>query len=148
MSILGSREDIGWEEGGSELGADGEWREVPGQWGENGRVLSYCDGWSNHYPNEDSGVELPATICLAEIPSWCVPGHRDSEDHGVLGPWVRLDVDSPRAVTVWSPGSIHQPQPNPQHVSVILDEQAAKALRDQIDEWLDARKVFPREERG
>lgn len=106
----------------------------------NGHVRAYAAGWSNHYPSED--VEAPATLNLATIPTWCVPGHSE-EYYEVIGPWLRLDLDSPNALTWWRKDAEGNPVPEPVHGSVVLDEVAVRQLRDQLTDWLDADKVHP-----
>lgn len=111
---------------------------------ERGDVRAYCDGWSNHYPTH--GFDDPvATVSLAHIPVWCVPG-RDEESEEVA-PWVRLTVDSAGALTWWTDDPADRPAPAPVHASVVLDEDAARALRDDLDEWLAQPKAHPKETR-
>lgn len=111
-----------------------------------GTVVSYINGWSNHYPGTDlphNGIEAEeaASIGLGQVPPWCVPGHDDLDmdtDDG-LGPWLRLDV-STRRVSLW-PGT-EPVGPRDLH-SVCMDEDAVRALRDELTAWLDISKVRP-----
>lgn len=122
MSIWGSHGDIGWDYDENKF--------------DGGEVRAYANGWSNHYPSAD--VEAPASIGLADIPAYCVPGHDQSgenftcsgcgEYHDAYperGEWVRLDIDSLGALS-W---------PEPIHASVVLDEQAARSLADALIAW-------------
>jgi hypothetical protein len=108
-----------------------------------GHVLSYVEGFSNHYPTSGHGiVEAEGWIDTASIPVWCVPGHEYSEEYygDRLGPWLRLTVDTVR-LSVWpTPDS---PSGEPVHVSVVLDEAAVQALVDDMSEWLDRPKAHP-----
>ena len=118
-----------------------------------GEVRSYSTGWSNHYPTK--GVEKPASVSTAAIAPWCVPGHdQDGKDYACTscgshhdgydhGPWLRLDVDSPLARSWYSKGDDGTPGPDPVHASVILDEEAVRALVADLTQWLDAPKVHP-----
>ncbi|MGC4151514.1 MAG: hypothetical protein QM628_00350 [Propionicimonas sp.] len=144
MSIWCSWPTIGWEDEDQRFGAivinEGGEREPVPHW-QGGEVRSYADGWSNHYP--DGTAERPASVDLASIPSWCVPGHSDelTDDYGR---WLRLGIDSPLAVTYWRKTEDGQPQPDPHWVAVVMDAEAVRALRDQLTEWLDAPKVAER----
>jgi len=114
-----------------------EWAKRP----TGGAVRAYAEGWSNHYPTAD--VEGPAAIDLATIPTWCVPGHRaanpDAERR--CGPWLRL--------TVAADGTDHRKgEPYYSTTTVVLNENAARALRDHLDEWLARPKARPRRERA
>lgn len=139
MSIWASYGPIGWEPQ-SEQSTDGvHWHTVPGRM-ERGTVVAYRQGWSNHYPGQDPG----ATVGVAHIPAWCVPGHKDadgSDECDVVGPWLRLDIDSPDAKAYGAGGVEHSA---PVHGSAVLDEAAARSLRDDIDAWLRRGKVQPR----
>lgn len=101
-----------------------------------GEVRSYADGWSNHYPTTDGEAEQPAFLSLAVIPSWCVPGYEgDEEDALPLGPWLRLDLDAPAALTWWT-GVGEAPKPAPIHASAVLDRAAVVQLVGDLTEWL------------
>jgi hypothetical protein len=130
VSIWCSQEEIGYD----------WWR--PRGRPRGGQVRSYANGWSNHYPTTNGRVERRATVDLAAMSPWCVPGHRDS--NGMLdgafacGPWLRLgittkehDHKAPHKVL----GEVD--------ASVVMDEGAVRALRDQLTEWLDRPKVYP-----
>lgn len=117
---------------------------------ERGHILTYAEGWSNHYPDLTGEAELPAMIALAEMPAWCVPGHeRTAEDptdaaFGHKGPWVRLDLHAERALNFWGDG-VTRPSAERVHTSIVLDEEAVRALRDDLSAWLDEPKVHPKE---
>lgn len=103
---------------------------------QRGDVRSYALGWSNHYPNRR--VERPASVGIAHIPSWCVPGHDDEGDDAV-GPWLRLGLTS--WLHDW-----HNPRARPTErasLDVVLDEEAVRSLRDDLTDWLDRPKVHP-----
>lgn len=123
---------------------------------ERGKVLSYAEGFSNHYPDDTGTHETPASINLAYVAPWCVPGHdqdgdsfsctgcgRQHEDVADVGDRVRLDVDAPQALSFWREDGEDGPVVKPAHVSVVLDEEAARQLRDDLDAWLKAKKVRP-----
>lgn len=143
MSIWCSGETIGYEDESLLTGVieGGEVREPQSHWAGNGVVLSYAHGWSNHYP--DGTAEHPASIDLATIPPWCVPDHRDEDDWSTVGPWLRLSVDSPLAVTMWEKDADGNPAPHPESATVVLDEEAAETLRDLLSAWLERPKVRP-----
>ena len=119
----------------------------------DGTVLSYIDGWSNHYPTVFPApcelAETPALVGTAWIPPWCVPGHDHAAEQGIdidthVGPWLRLDL-SMRTVSIWS-GGINDPEiGKPDVHSVCLNETAVRALRDNLTAWLDRTKCHPRE---
>lgn len=116
----------------------------------DGTVLSYINGWSNHYPTVfPPGREMeehPATVGTAWIAPWCVPGREGSEADGLdvdthVGPWLRLDVYM-RAVSIW--GGISTPEiSEPDVHSVCLNETAVRKLRDALNEWLAREKLAP-----
>jgi hypothetical protein len=121
-----------------------------------GQVRSYADGFSNHHPNTAGTHEHPACVGLDSIAPWCVPGHdqtRDLDwrcsacatvhDYPECGPWVRLDLYSPGALTWWTLDDLPNPQPAPIHASVVLDEHAARALAANLLAWADRPKVYP-----
>lgn len=123
-----------------------------------GHVLSFAGGWSNHYPDRFV-VERPAAVHLASIAPWCVPGHfypvpggtvcetcRVEHDYPECGPWVRLDLDSPNALTWWPDDDLPTPQPAPIFASVVLDQAAARSLAAHLTAWADRPKVHPIEE--
>jgi len=86
-----------------------------------GHVRSYATGWSNHYPTTNGKVERRASIDLATIAPWCVPGNEHNWDDRATGPWLRLSVNS----------------------DVVMDEGAVRELVSQLTEWLDRPKVHP-----
>lgn len=124
----------------------------------DGSVVSYINGWSNHYPGEfvnpenpgvhrfgsarDITEETPAAIGTGWLPPWCVPGHSDTGDDidTHVGPWLRLDLMM-RTVSIWSGVEIGYQDVH----SVCLNEDAVKALRDNLTEWIDREKVRPKE---
>ena len=120
-----------------------------------GQVLSFADGFSNHHPTTARTKEGPAAVELASIAPWCVPGHDTDanaggcrtchayHDYPECGPWVRLDLNSPHALTWWNPDDLPNPQPAPIHASVVLDEAAARALAANLVAWADRPKVHP-----
>lgn len=139
MSIWASYGSIGWEPE-SQQSSDGvHWHTVPGHM-DRGTVIAYRQGWSNHYPDGDPG----ATVGVASIPAWCVPGHKDADESDEcddVGPWLRLDIDSPDAKAYGAGG---REQLAPVHGSAVLDEAAVRALRDGLTAWLDRGKVYPK----
>lgn len=120
------------------IGFDG-WDDEPQPRG--GQVRSYATGWSNHYPTTDDGVEQPASVDLAHIAPWCVPGWSDDELSLDLevGPWLRLSLDSCETTTK-EPVEVVSDV----HASVVMDEAAVVALRDALTEWIETEKVQPK----
>lgn len=126
-------------------------------------VVSYINGWSNHYPghfvnphppplpagfSRDVTEETPASIGTGWIPPWCVPGHHDAEEQGLdvdthLGPWLRLDITM-QTVSIWAGLEIG----NQDVHSICLNETAVRALRDNLNEWLDREKLHPTDDKG
>jgi len=106
-----------------------------------GQVRSYATGFSNHYPTIDGEWEQPASVDLATIAPWCVPGAPESVDHPDTGPWLRLEVLS--HVHDWVSGGL--PTGKAEGAMVVLDEGAVLSLRDQLTEWLERPKVHPPE---
>jgi len=99
-------------------------------------VIGYAEGWSNHYP--DRVVEKPACVDLAEIPAWCVPGHRDDYSDTATGTWVRMSVN------VWN-DQYGRPM-CATGATVNLDPEAARALGKALIEWADSEHVEPTED--
>lgn len=108
-------------------------------------VWSYVDGFSNRYPAPDDGkhIERPACIDLADMPEWCVPGHVNGDENNYVerGPWLRLGIHGWR--------HDYSDPTNPakgaeEYATVVLDEDAAKALHAQLSEWLAAPKARPK----
>lgn len=107
-----------------------------------GVVASFATGWSNHYPDPDNGPEKVASVGLALVPSWCVPGHRDTELYDHVGPWLRLGVCSHEH-------DFHEggkPTGNEEQADVVMDEDAVRSLVEQLTSWLDLPKVRPTED--
>lgn len=118
---------------------------VTDYWGDDpdGTVLTYADGWSNHYP--DGEVERPAAIGLSAIPPWCVPG-QDIEvpetEHTKPGPWLRLHLltrpSGPRATG-------DEQRRIADGATVLLTPDAARALAAQLTRWADLDHTKPKE---
>lgn len=125
MSIWVSHDDIGFD----------SWRDYKGK-PKGGQVRSYATGWSNHYPTTSGHVERRAAIDLAHIPAWCAGG--DDDDFTSVGRWLRLSVDS------WQ-HNYHKPTEviGKETATVVMDEDAVRALVAQLTEWLDTPKVSP-----
>ncbi|MFE9232028.1 hypothetical protein [Cellulosimicrobium funkei] len=114
-------------------------------WGDDpdGTVLTYADGWSNHYP--DGEVERPAAVGLSAIPPWCVPGHSpdDHDDEADQpGPWLRLHLltrpSGPRAEG-------DEPRRITDGATVLLTPDAARALAAELTKWADLDHTKPKE---
>lgn len=100
-----------------------------------GEVLSYAEGWSNHFPTLDGSAELPASVDLAHVAPWCVPGHDecgscDQAEH--VGPWLRLTVFAEQALSFWT----DPPTASTVHASVSMDRAAVEALVSDLTAWL------------
>lgn len=113
------------------IGVDDDERDVP-----VGQVRSYANGWSNHYPTVDGTVERDAALDLAYIPAWCAGGDDDNFD--AVGPWLRLGLHS-HMHNYRSPTDVV----GPADATVVLDEDAVRALVGQLTEWLERPKVSP-----
>lgn len=141
MSIWASWERIGWEPECEVLDDDGVHVE-PGRF-ERGVVRAYRDGFSNAYPD---GTDAGATVDVASIPAWCVPGCEDADGDDRcddMGPWLRLWVDSPGARSWSGADPRFRPICRPLWAAVVLDEAAVGALRDDLSAWLARGKVHP-----
>jgi hypothetical protein len=101
-----------------------------------GQVRSYACGWSNHYPTTDGTVERDALLDLAYIPAWCAGG--DDDDFEAVGPWFRLGVYS-HTHNYMSPADVV----GPVDATVVLDEDAVRALIGELTVWLGRPKVSP-----
>ena len=122
---------------------------------ERGNVLSYAEGFGNHYPNLDGTHERPAVLALAHIPSWCAAGHDmrgegyvctgcgEYHDDTAYGGWLRLEVEAPETLSFWRRDDDGKPEVIREGATVVLDEEAARSLRDDLTEWLDRPKVRP-----
>jgi hypothetical protein len=112
----------------------------------DGSVRTYADGWSNHYPTDD--VELPAAVSLAEIPPWCVPGHReafeqreadDAEYPETPGPWLRMSL-------LTQSRRRNDDRPTiPDGSTVVMNPAAARALGTALLAWADGGHTQPKE---
>jgi hypothetical protein len=116
---------------------------VTDYWGDDpdGTVLTYADGWSNHYP--DGEVERPAAVGLSAIPPWCVPGNSDAydaEENEHPGPWLRLHLltrpSGPRATG-------DEPRRIADGATVLLTPDAARALAAELTKWADLDHTLP-----
>lgn len=130
----------------------------PAEPNRGGDVRTYAEGWSNHFPTTDGTAELPACIDLADIAPWCVPGHGQElidgawtcpgcgadHDHPETGPWLRLGVTSMASRHWWTQDGKPGPHDGPGlDTFVVMDEGAARQLRDDLTEWLERPKVQP-----
>lgn len=108
-----------------------------------GQVRSYATGWSNHYPTTSGKVERRASLDLASIAPWCVPGHEELAEIGngddyACGPWLRLSIDSSEH-DYKNPANVL----GPAHADVVMDEAAVRELVRQLNVWLTRPKVHP-----
>ncbi len=113
-----------------------------------GHVLTYAEGFSNHYPDTTGTHERPAAVGLAHIAPWCVPGHnQDGEgytctgcgamhDHPDHGPWLRLEVTGD-GLSYWQKTDDGKPTPRLQDATVVMDREAALALAAALTEWAE-----------
>ena len=83
----------------------------------DGTVLEYIN--STTWPNQ--GWE--ASLHLAEIPAWCVPGC-DDETSNQPGPYLRVSINDE---------------------DVLLTETAGWELWERLNEWLTTPKTQPKE---
>lgn len=140
MSIWCSWEHIGTD--------PRDWREADGtpvpKTAARGDVLSYAQGWSNHYPDHTGEAERPAVLALAHIAPWCVPGHGvDDADYDAVGPWLRLEVAAPESLNFWQKDEEGRPLVEKESATVVLDEEAVRSLRDDLTAWLERPKAQP-----
>lgn len=117
-----------------------------------GQVLTYAAGFSNHYPRPADGYELPASVHLAHVAPWCVPGH-DQVAHGSAyrcsgcgeahdidaGDWIRLGIHAADATETRGGGQVTRT--GPVAAMVVLDIEAATLLRNQLDHLLQVATV-------
>ena len=140
MSIWITRKELGWEDEGWHT-MDGE--EIPPE-KVGGEVRTYASGFSNHYPTTDDKVETRACIDTSSIPSFCVPGHRDeTEDEASFykyGPWLRVGMHTSR----FEYDGETEYKVEPVSASVVMDEEAVRTLRDELNAWLETDKVYPK----
>ena len=113
---------------------------------ERGNVLTYAEGFSNHYPDLTGTHERPAAVALAHIPQWCVPGHEETGDYAICGPWLRLEVAGWQALNFWAKDALGKPLTEDVGATVVLDEEAVRSLRDDLTAWLDRPKARPMED--
>jgi hypothetical protein len=127
MSIWAPKDIVGWE--------DQFWGFLQEKECHGGEVRTYAQGFSNHYPTTDDVFEKKASIELAEIPAWCVPGHTFEAFEAIqtaIGPWLRLCISD-----------AYQTTEPPDRNAVVMDEKAVEALRDQLNLWLECKKIYP-----
>jgi hypothetical protein len=102
-----------------------------------GIVLIRDDG-TNHYPSLEKNRR--GALDGAVIPSWCVPGHQDNMDgYEAPGGWYRLSGSSwriPEGYEAFGEGIWSDQE-------YLLDEDAARVLRDDLTAWLDLPKTRP-----
>jgi hypothetical protein len=101
-------------------------------------VVLIRDNGENHWPSLDRNRR--GALDGAAIPSWCVPGQSDDEESpGYLapGPWYRLGGCSMRHEEGFEGEHLWSDQ------QYLLDEDAARALRDDLTRWLDLPKTRP-----
>lgn len=115
-----------------------------------GEVLTFAQGFSNHFPDSERTHELPAAIDLAHIAPWCVPGHDEpcptcggGHDHPEVGPWVRLSVRADAGLSFWAKDEDGNPIQERVEADVVLDEAAALRLFHDLGDWLQMPKVHP-----
>lgn len=111
---------------------------------ERGNVLSYANGWSNHYPDLTGEAERPAVLATAWVPHWCVPGVEEGDyDYEALGQWLRLEVAAPTTLNFWRKNDDGSPLMEDEGASIVLDKEAVRSLRDDLTLWLDRATVEP-----
>ena len=87
----------------------------------NGRVVTYPN---NRLALVDADNWPQGNVDTASIPAWCVPGHEEEYDGEAISEWMRLSVSSA--------GS---------HLSVLIDQKAARLLVKDLRSWLKYPKV-------
>ncbi len=110
-----------------------------------GDVRTYADGFSNHYPDQTGSHELEAGLGIDHAAPWCVPGHDECSDcDDEVGHYLRLSM--------WDDGSLYwsakesPARREPRYMAVVMDVEAARALRDDLDEWLAKAHIEPLED--
>lgn len=105
---------------------------------QRGEVRSYAEGWSNHFPTVGDAAELPATVDVAHIAPWCVPGHDECGDcDGThVGPWLRLTLHADKAKSWWDRTTGDEPGVRAFTDSVVMDRAAVEALAADLGRWL------------
>ena len=101
-----------------------------------GVVLWRGVGGRNDWPIDADHYER-LSVSGAAIPAWCVPGHQHHEDpdtkcdcdgYATPGPWYRLGIYAETAA-------------GPEPVEALLDEDAVRAIRDDLTAWLNRPKA-------
>ena len=97
-------------------------------------VLTYWEGWSNHYPKV--GEEFPAAMGISSIPAFCVPGA--PEDDYRVASWLRLSLSTTAGRSFHNVHGTAEDRRPMIHDggTVVLSRAAVTALRDQLTEWL------------
>lgn len=99
---------------------------------QNGHVAAYPN---NHLALVDGEDWPDGNVDTAHIPFWCVPGHEDAagsdERFDAIAEWLRLSVSAAGA-----------------HLSVLIDEKAARLLVKDLRAWLSQPKVKASYEEG
>lgn len=112
-----------------------------------GEVRTYAQGFSNHYPDTNGTHELPASVGIASIPPWCVPGREDlgEDESDAIAPWLRLGLYAEDSLTWWpsEPGGTKPRSDGPICAEVVIDEAAVRQLCDDLTAWLDRPKAHP-----
>lgn len=121
-----------------------------------GEVLTYAQGFSNHYPDLSGDFELPAAIGLAHIAPWCVSGHDSGAEpdwicsacgkshemnEGEVGDWLRLSVHAAAGLNFWAKDAEGRPTREVVGADVVLDEAAVLRLYHDLGDWLMRPKV-------
>lgn len=84
-----------------------------------GIVGSYQPGNAHYWPTDTN-----STIETADVPAWCVPGHETEDQNDIYrGQWLRLEINAVEQATV------------------LIDADAARSLRDDLDAWLTLPKI-------
>lgn len=145
---IGTDPTVMYDEGGGlyEVDIDGKrarGRKPVEQRPERGNVVSYADGFSNHYPDLTGTHERPAVIAVASVPHWCVPGVEEGDySDDSAAPWLRMEVVAPESLNFWAKDADGNPAIEERAALVILDEEAVRSLRDDLTAWLDRPKAM------
>lgn len=103
-------------------------------------VVLIRDGGTNHWPSPERNRR--GSLDGAAIPSWCVPGHPNAlgaPGYEEPGGWYRLGACSVKTV----PEFPDEPPKFWRDQEYLLDEDAARALRDDLTRWIDLPKTRP-----